>query len=91
MSRLQEYAAHGDPTCCLLMDWLARRNGDVADPYAPNTAKAHPSEVWPERHLMSERSHAGPGRLKRRKPSKDGSLYPEAAIIAAPTEGGSDE
>lgn len=91
MSRLQDHAAHGDPTSCLLMDWLVRRNGDVADPYAPDAVNAHSSEVRAGRRLTSERPHAGPGRSKRRMPSRDGSLVPQTAIIAAPTEGGSDE
>lgn len=91
MSRLQDHAAHGDPTCCLLMDWLVRRNGDVADPNAPDAVNAHSSEVRPDRRLIKERRQAGPGSLNRRKPSKDGLLDPEATIIATPTEGGSDE
>ena len=91
MSRLQDHTAHGDPTCCLLMDWLVRRNGDVADPNGRNADTAHSSVVWPEHHLTSERRLAGPGRPKRRKPSRDGSLVPQTAIIAAPTEGEPDE
>lgn len=91
MSRLQEHAAHGDPTCCLLIDWLMRRNGDVADPYAPDVAKSHSSDVRAGRRLIGERRPGVPLSLKRRKPSRDGSLDPEAAIIATPTEGGSDE
>ncbi|WP_320200368.1 hypothetical protein RMR16_013580 [Agrobacterium sp. rho-13.3] len=91
MSRLQEHAAHGDPTCCLVMDWLVRRNGDVADPYAPDATHTHSSEVRLGRRLIKERRQAGPGSLQRRKPSRDGSLDTEAAIIAALREGESDE
>lgn len=92
IGRLQAHAENGDPTCCLLMYWLVRRNGDVADSCARDAAKAHSSEVHPDRRPIGERRQAGfSGTLKRGKPSEDVSLAPEAAIIAAPTEGGSDE
>jgi hypothetical protein len=90
IDRLQVHVDDGNPACRLLLDWLAERNRDLvasssADPVKPDRAASRPG-----RRMVQERRQAGPGSLKRYKPTKTQSPDPKTAIIAA-TEGRIDE
>lgn len=86
IDRLQAHADHGNPACRLLLDWLAGRNRDLVASSQPDPAKPRFG-----RRMIRERRQAGPGSLKRRKPTKGHSPDPKTAIIAATTEGRIDE
>lgn len=90
IDRLQAHADHGNAACRLLLDWLAGRNRDLVASSRPDAAKPHSTKPRPGRRMIRERRHAGPGTLKRRKPTKTQSPDPKTAIIAA-TEGRVDE
>jgi hypothetical protein len=89
--RLRAHADHGNPACRLLLDWLAGRNRDLVASSQPDPAKPHSTKPRPGRRMIRERRHAGPGTLKRRKPTKTQSPDPKTAIIATKTEGRDDE
>ena len=87
VDRLQYHADHGNPACRLLLDWLAGRNRDLvatssSDPVKPDRAASRPG-----RRMIRERRQAGPGTLKRYKPTRSRSPDLKTAIIAA-TGGG---
>lgn len=90
IERLQAHAKNGNPACRLLLEWLAGRNRDLVASSQPDPAKPHSIKPRPGRRMIRERRQAGPGSLKRRKPTKDHSPDPKTAIIAA-TEGRIDE
>jgi hypothetical protein len=91
IDRLQAHADHGNPACRLLLEWLAGRNRDLVASSQPDPAKPHSIKPRPGRRMIRERRQAGPGSLKRRKPTKGHSPDPKTAIIAATTEGRIDE
>jgi len=91
IDRLRAHADHGNPACRLLLDWLAGRNRDLVASSQPDPAKPHSTKSPPGRRMIRERRQAGPGSLKRRKPTKPQSPDPKTAIIAATTEGRIDE
>jgi hypothetical protein len=89
--RLRAHADHGNPACRLLLDWLAGRNRDLVASSSPDPVKPDRAASRPGRRMIRERRQAGPGSLKRRKPTTTQSPDPKTAIIAATTEGGIDE
>lgn len=89
--RLRAHADHGNPACRLLLEWLAGRNRDLMASSSPDPVKPDRAASRPGRRMIRERRQAGPGSLKRRKPTKPQSPDPKTAIIAATTEGGIDE
>jgi hypothetical protein len=91
IDRLQAHADHGNPACRLLLDWLAGRNRDLIASSHPDPAKRPSIKPRPDRRMIRERRQAGPGSLKRRKPTKIPSPDPKTAIIATTTEGRIDE
>jgi hypothetical protein len=91
IDRLRAHADHGNPACRLLLDWLAGRNRDLVASSQPDPAKPHSTKPRPGRRMIRERRQAGPGSLKRRKPTKPQSPDPKTAIIATTTEGRDDE
>lgn len=91
IDRLRAHADHGNPACRLLLDWLAGRNRDLIALSHPDPAKRPSIKPRPGRRMIRERRQAGPGSLKRRKPTKGHSPDPKTAIIAATTEGRIDE
>lgn len=90
VDRLRAHADHGNPACRLLLDWLAGRNHDLIAMSSPDPVKPDRAASRPGRCMIRERRQAGPGSLKRRKPTKGHSPDPKTAIIAA-TEGRVDE
>ncbi|AOF92130.1 hypothetical protein [Sinorhizobium sp. RAC02] len=91
IGRLRAHADHGNPACRLLLDWLAGRNRDLVASSQPDPAKPHSTKPRFGRRMIRERRQAGPGSLKRRKPTKTPSPDLKTAIIAATTEGRIDE
>ncbi|OLP45714.1 hypothetical protein [Rhizobium oryziradicis] len=91
IDRLRALADHGNPACRLLLDWLAGRNRDLIASSHPVPAERPSIKLRPGRRMIRERRQAGPGSLKRRKPTKPQSPDPKTAIIAATTEGRIDE
>lgn len=91
IDRLRAHADHGNAACRLLLDWLAGRNRDLFVSSQPDPAKPHSTKPRPGRRMIRERRQAGPGSLKRRKPTKPQSPDPKTAIIATTTEGRIDE
>lgn len=91
IDRLRAHADHGNPACRLLLDWLAGRNRDPIASSHADPAKRPSIKPRPGRRMIRERRQAGPGSLKRRKPSKTQSPDPKTAIIARTTEGRIDE
>lgn len=81
ISRLGAHADRGNPACRLLLDWITRRNRDLAA--QPDLVRQHPI-----RRLVRERRQAVAGSLKRRKQEKpEAARDPRTAIIAAPKGG----
>ncbi|RVQ74129.1 hypothetical protein [Sinorhizobium medicae] len=91
IDRLRAHADSGNQACRLLLDWLTGRNRDLIALSRPVPAKPHSTKPRPGRRMIRERRQAGPGSLKRRKPTKGHSPDPKTAIIAATTEGRVDE
>ncbi|MDW9709543.1 hypothetical protein GOB91_04620 [Sinorhizobium meliloti] len=91
IDRLQVHADSGNPACRLLLDWLAGRNRNLVASSSPDPVKPDRAASRPGRRMIRERRQAGPGTLKRRKPTKPQSSDPKTAIIAATTEGRIDE
>lgn len=89
--RLRAHADHGNPACRLLLDWLAGRNRDLMASSSPDPVKPDRAASRPGRRMIRERRQAGPGTLKRRKPTTSQSPDAKTAIIAATTEGRVDE
>lgn len=90
LSGLQRHADRGNPACCLLLDWIARRNRDLLAPPQADPVRQHQSKPRMARRLVRERRQAlpGAGSLKLRKAtSQEAVRDPKTAIIAA-TEGG---
>jgi hypothetical protein len=91
IDRLQAHTDNGNPACRLLLDWLVGRNRDFMASSSPDPVKPDRAASRPGRRMIRERRQAGPGSLKRRKPTKGHSPDPKTAIIAATTEGRIDE
>jgi hypothetical protein len=91
IDRLRAHADHGNPACRLLLDWLAGRNRDLIASSHPDPAKRPSIKPRPCRRMIRERRQAGPGSLKRRKPTTTQSPDPKTAIIARTAEGRIDE
>ncbi|MBD8664108.1 hypothetical protein IFT59_12700 [Rhizobium sp. CFBP 8752] len=91
VDRLRAHANHGNPACRLLLDWLAGRNRDLVALSQPDPAKPHSTKPRPGRRMIRERRQAGPGSLKKYKPTMSQSPDAKTAIIAATTEGRIDE
>ncbi|WP_137132607.1 hypothetical protein [Rhizobium sp. FY34] len=89
--RLRAHADSGNPACRLLLDWLAGRNRDLVASSSPDPVKLYRATSRPGRRMIRERRQAGPGSLKRRKPTTTPSPDPKTAIIARTTEGRIDE
>lgn len=91
IDRLQVHVDDGNPACRLLLDWLAGRNRDLVASSSPDPVKPDRAASRPGRRMIRERRQAGPGTLKRYKPTRTQSPDPKTAIIAATTEGRIDE
>lgn len=91
IARLQAQADSGDPACRLLLDWLDRRNSDLAALSSPEQVKPFPAQQLIGRRMIRERRLAGPGGLKKRGPKTTAPSDTSAAIIATKTEGRNDE
>lgn len=91
IDRLQVHVDDGNPACRLLLDWLAGRNRDLIASSSPDPVKPDRAASRPGRRMIRERRQAGPGSLKRRKPTTTQSPDPNTAIIARTTEGRIDE
>ena len=85
--QLQAHADDGNPACRLLLDWLARRNGDRRALPEPHLAKPHPGKPSLGRRFIHERRRAGPGSLKRRGKQALRPSVPKAETISATQEG----
>lgn len=91
IDRLQVHVGDGNPACRLLLDWLTGRNRDLVASSSPDPVKPDRAASRPGRRMIRERRQAGPGTLKRYKPTKTQSPDLKTAIIAATTEGRVDE